>query len=182
MGATENAAASAEADLHVAPAGKEHFAALRAVELAAFETLRRAGAVSGEPAASSALELQAYLDAGFLVAAFAGAKPVGYAGGTLLEGRLHVGEMDVHPDWQRRGIGRRLMQALLAQAMSRGLCGASLTTDRLAPFNAPFYANLGFRMVEGAAVPERLGQILDSERLKGLDPARRCAMLLDFAG
>jgi hypothetical protein len=34
--------------------------------------------------------------------------------------------------------------------------------------------------VEGQTCPERLRTILDNERLKGLDPSRRVAMLLDF--
>ncbi|MBT9370063.1 GNAT family N-acetyltransferase [Rhizobium sp. CSW-27] len=170
------------AALRIGPAGRMDFASLRAIELAAFETLRNAGAVSGKAAASDDEELQAYLDAGLLFAAFAGNTPVGYAGAIVAGDRLHVGEMDVHPDWQRRGLGRRLMQTLLARASARGLRGASLTTDRFAPFNAPFYASLGFRMIEGEACPERLRQILASEGLKGLDPARRIAMLLDFPG
>jgi GNAT superfamily N-acetyltransferase len=159
----------------------DHFPALRAIELASFETLRAAGAVTGEAAASDDDELRQYLDARLLYAAFdQDAGLVGYSGGYVVEGWLHIGEVDVHPDWQRKGIGRRLMEALLDDGRVRKLEGATLTTDRFAPFNAPFYGSLGFQAVEGDACPGRLRAILDSEREKGLDPLRRVAMMLVF--
>ncbi|MUO77591.1 GNAT family N-acetyltransferase [Agrobacterium vitis] len=167
--------------IHIGPAKRQHFCSLRNVELASFETLRAAGAVTGDPAASSDEELLVYLDAGLLLAAFDGAEsPVGYAGGYVREGWLHIGEVDVHPQWQRRGIGRRLINALLNEGRSRHLVGSTLTTDRFAPFNAPFYASLGFHAVEGDACPARLKGILTAEVSKGLNPLRRVAMMLVF--
>lgn len=162
-------------------AARRHFPALRAIELASFETLRDAGTVSGEASASSDDELAQYLNCGCLYAAFDGsATPVGYVGGHILAGRLHVAEMDVHPDWQKRGIGRLLMTAVIGEGRARHLLGASLTTDRLARFNAPFYASLGFRIIEGTACPAHLAAILASEAEKGFDPLRRVAMMMEF--
>jgi GNAT superfamily N-acetyltransferase len=166
--------------VRIAAAGRADFESLRAIELAAFATLQTAGAVTGEASASTFDELQTYLNAGMLVAAFHKSEPVGYAGGSVAGDRLHIGEMDVHPGWQRKGIGRRLMEALLVEARSRKLRGASLTTDRFARFNAPFYESLGFRIVEKEDCPERLVHILEEEARKGLDPARRVAMRIDF--
>lgn len=164
--------------ISIHPADASHFPALQAVELASFETLRVAGAVSGAGMASSDEDLLCYLEAGLLLAAFNEcAEPVGFAGATVVDGWLHIGEMDVHPRWQRQGIGRRLLEALLAQGRARSLAGASLTTDRLAPFNARFYATLGFRMVEGDACPPHLAHLLEQEALRGLDLARRVAMV-----
>lgn len=168
-------------NIDILRADRRHFPALRMVELASFETLRAAGAVTGAPAASSDEELQQYLDAGILYAAFDEKNiPVGYGGGCVTEGYLHIGEVDVHPRWQRRGIGRRLMQALLAEGRNRKLTGATLTTDRFAPFNAPFYSSLGFQAVERQACSPRLRAILQAEEAKGLDPLRRVAMVLVF--
>ncbi|CAG9168009.1 GNAT family N-acetyltransferase [Cupriavidus respiraculi] len=168
-------------NVRIEPATAEHFPALQAIELAAFDTLRAAGAVSGEASASSDEELQRYLDAGFLLAAYdAGGEPVGFGGGYVAEQWLHIGEVDVHPDWQRRGIGRRLMEALLDIGRARSLKGATLTTDRHAPFNAPFYATLGFDPVEPDACPARLKTILSAEEQKGLEPLRRVAMMCVF--
>lgn len=169
--------------IHIGPAAQHHFPALREIELASFETLREAGAVAGPAQASSDEELQQYLNAGFLVGAFDGAGiPVGFGGGYVADGWLHVAEVDVHPDWQRRGIGRRLMAALLDDARARSLMGATLTTDRFAAFNAAFYLSLGFEPLARDACPTRLQAILAAEEGRGLDPRRRVAMVHKFAG
>ncbi|MGV1823220.1 GNAT family N-acetyltransferase [Agrobacterium vitis] len=167
--------------IHIGPATTRHFCNLRNVELGSFETLRAAGAVTGDPAASTDEELQVYLDAGLLLAAFDGTEsPVGYAGGYISEGWLHIGEVDVHPEWQRQGIGRRLINALLNEGRRRHLMGSTLTTDRFAPFNAPFYSSLGFQAIEADACPVRIKDILSAEVAKGLNPLRRVAMMLVF--
>lgn len=159
----------------------EDFPALQAIELACFETLRAAGAVHGEAAASSDDELQHYLDHGLLhVVCNVNGEPVGYCGGYVSEGWLHVAEMDVHPDHQKQGLGRLLMAAILSEGRRRGLEGATLTTDRLAPFNAPFYASLGFDPLEYDDCTPRLKAILKAEKAKGLEPERRIAMVLHF--
>lgn len=95
-----------------------------------------------------------------------------------VEGRLHVLEIDVRRDAQGQGIGRRLMETAAEEARLRGLSGLSLTTFRDVPWNAAFYASLGFRIVE---TPEgSLAAFLAREATRGLDPERRCAMILDL--
>jgi len=96
------------------------------------------------------------------------------------EGRLHVLEFDVHRDHQGRGLGRRLLAFAIAAARRRGLAGLSLTTFRDVPWNAPFYASAGFAIVEGEETQGALQSYLDREAARGLDPARRCAMVLRF--
>jgi GNAT superfamily N-acetyltransferase len=168
-------------NIRIEQASRNEFSALRTIELASFETLRAAGAVTGDAAASSDEELQHFLHSGFLLAAFdEGGVPVGYGGGYVADGWLHISEVDVHPNLQRKGIGRQLLEALLEDGRARKLKGATLTTDRFAPFNAPFYASLGFQAIEGDACPARLRAILDKEKEKGLDPLRRVTMILGF--
>lgn len=70
--------------------------------------------------------------------------PVGYAAATPLDGFLHLAELSVDPDHGRIGIGAALVEAVAALADRRGLPGVTLTTFRDIPFNAPFYARLGF--------------------------------------
>lgn len=172
---------SAESNMLIRHATRADFDALRTIELASFETLRAAGAVSGEADSSSDEELQHYLDHVLLYAACDDDDlPVGYAGAYVAESSLHIGEMDVHPDFQRRGLGRRLMETLLAEGRARKLGQATLTTDRFAPFNASFYASLGFQLLEREQCSARLRAILDAEAEKGLDPLRRVGMLLPF--
>ncbi|MDQ0423392.1 GNAT superfamily N-acetyltransferase [Peteryoungia aggregata LMG 23059] len=155
------------------------FEAIRNVELAAFETLRAAGAVSGPAEASSDEELKLYFDNGLLfVATDVSGAVIGYCGGYVADDCVHVGEMDVHPDWQRRGLGRRLLSTVIDEAKLRNLERLTLTTDRFAPFNAPFYETMGLAIVERSQLSPRLHAILEAEIRKGLGPERRVAMTM----
>lgn len=158
---------------------KTFFSALQAIELAAFATLRASGAASGPATVSSLAALERFHACGHLLAAFtAQGEACGFIGGEVLGDWLHIAEMDVHPAWQRRGIGRRLLLCQLAQAKQESLRGVTLTTDRLAAFNAPFYASLGFKPVDEKG-PAYLQAILKAERRSGFNPSRRVAMIYD---
>ncbi|MFT3940438.1 GNAT family N-acetyltransferase [Rhodopseudomonas sp.] len=164
-------------EMLIRPATTADFDALRAIELAAFETLRAADAVSGVPSASSDRQLQRYLDHGLLeVACNHSGDAIGFCGGYIAEHLLHIGEMDVHPNSQRQGVGRALLTASLDKARAQKLDGATLTTDRF----APFYAIMGFRPLADDELPARLRELLAEEAKIGLDPARRVAMMLRF--
>lgn len=153
------------------------FADLKAIEIDAFDTLLTSGGVFGEASSSTDDELMRYVDKGILlVAVDKEGRPIGYVGSIFVEDGLHVAEIDVARQWQRRGIGRALMQALLAEASLRGARSATLTTDRFVPFNAPFYTSLGFRIIEEHALTARLRSILATEHDSGFDPSRRVAM------
>lgn len=165
----------------IAAPGESDFPALRAIELASFATLRATGAVTGEPVASTMADLKRYLQCGLLYAAFtAPALPRGFCGGFIEQQWLHIAEMDVHPDWQKRGIGRQLLERLLQAGREKLLCGATLTTDRLAAFNAPFYASLGFNAPPESARPSHLNTLLAAEMQCGFNPERRVAMVYHF--
>jgi hypothetical protein len=57
----------------------------------------------------------------------------------------------------------------------------TLTTDRHVPFNAPFYAKLGFReMTDDDALPD-LQQVLQREIAHEMAADRRMAMVLRFS-
>lgn len=164
-------------DITINLARNEHLSALRTIELASFETLRSAGAVTGAPAAGSLDDFSLLCRDGLLFVACTPADiPVGFAGALIVDNWLHIAETDVHPDWQQRGIGRRLMNTLLAAGQSRDLTGATLTTDRYVPCNASFYTSLGFKVVERDIMPHWLKDLLDNEIAAGMDPERRVAM------
>jgi GNAT superfamily N-acetyltransferase len=157
------------------------FSVLGSIEFASFETLRNAGAIGGTPSATNNEGLQRYLDHGLLyLACDQGDVPVGWVGGYITENVLHTSEIDVHPDNQRRGIGRLLLTAMIDEGRARKLDGAALTTDRFAPFNAPFYERLGFEILRAEELSSRLSKILQAEVEDGLDPRRRVAMMLLF--
>lgn len=168
-------------DVTISPARPEQFASLHAIELAAFETLRLAGAVTGQARATSLEALREFSRHGLLLTACTSdSVPAGFVAGRVEDRWLHVAEIDVRPEYQRHGIGRQLLQALLCVGQQRGLAGATLTTDSLAAFNARFYTTAGFTIVEGDARPPHLAALIADEIAEGFDPARRVAMHLTF--
>lgn len=104
--------------------------------------------------------------------------PGAFLAARIEEDRLHILEFDVHREHQGNGLGRRLLAFAIEEARRRGLAGLSLTTFRDAPWNAPFYASAGFEIIEGEEARGALQSYLDREAARGLDPARRCAMIL----
>lgn len=123
-------------------------------------------------------DLRAAMDAGLMWIAKAGGRPAGFLFGELSDSGLYLREMSVAADAQRRGLGRGLMLAGIAAARRRGLPAVTLTTDRTLRWNAPFYATLGFGVLDAAAVPADLQARLDAQAAAGFDPGQRCAMLL----
>lgn len=96
---------------------------------------------------------------------------------TILAGdALHVLELAVHLDHQRKGIGRRLMQAVIYTARTTGLRAVTLTTFLDVAFNAPFYGSMGFDILDHP--PARLLDLLSAETQRGL--THRCAMRLNL--
>lgn len=108
-------------------------------------------------------------------------RPVAFLSAEILDDTLHVWELAVRLDWQRKGIGRALLEEAIADANRRGLIALSLTTFRDVIWNAPFYQKLGFRILEDAEVGERLRGVLRCEVALGMPESRRCAMRLDLS-
>ncbi len=90
---------------------------------------------------------------------------------------LHIWEMDVAPDFQRRGIGSGLVRAAMIDARNTGFKALTLTTFRDLAWNALFYARLGFEEVTALDAHPRLAGELANEVEDGLPADRRCAMI-----
>lgn len=103
-------------------------------------------------------------------------KPVGFLIAERHDAALHVLELSVHPDAQRRGIGAALLRRGIEEAGRLGLPAATLTTFVDVPWNGPFYARHGFDVARGEDLTEDLRRILDAERDAGLPMHRRVAM------
>lgn len=99
-----------------------------------------------------------------------------FLGGTAHGPRLHIDEFAVAQEHQGQGIGRRMLDGVIAEARARGFARISLTTFRSVPFNAPFYASAGFRIWSPA--PPDIETALANEAARGLKD--RCAMVLDL--
>ncbi|RIJ28238.1 GNAT family N-acetyltransferase [Henriciella mobilis] len=73
---------------------------------------------------------------------------VGFVMATVRDGGLYVDQLSVSPDYGRQGIGTALMRNLEGKAHNRDILELTLSTFRDLPWNAPFYATLGFRHIK----------------------------------
>jgi GNAT superfamily N-acetyltransferase len=104
-------------------------------------------------------------------------RPVGFAlVDGLDDGTLHLEEIDVDPRHGRRGVGATLVRAVCQWAAEAGHATVTLTTARDLPWNMPFYARLGFRILPRAELTPDLAAIVRDETARGLDPDARVVM------
>ena len=94
----------------------------------------------------------------------------------VVDGAAHVEQVSVHPAWARRGLGRRLIETAAAWAAGRGLTAVTLTTFAEVPWNAPYYARLGFSVLPESELGPGLRAVRRRERDLGLDAWPRVAM------
>jgi GNAT superfamily N-acetyltransferase len=174
MGAEEVLAAG----VRVVRATPEHVAALPAIEVAA-AALFSPDDVPAELASDPTplADLAAAQRAGRLwVALGPGDAPIGFALLGEKDGEAHLVEIDVHPDHGRRGVGKALLRAVFAAAAGDAHRAVTLTTFAHVPWNAPFYARMGFRVLAPTELTPALRATLAGEAARGLDPAKRVAM------
>jgi len=106
--------------------------------------------------------------------------PIGFALACELGGGAHLDELDVLPEHGRRGVGAALVETVCAWARARRLPSLTLSTMRDIPWNAPFYRALGFRALDGAALPPALRGLRDHEAARGLPMDGRVYMLREI--
>ncbi|NTJ41748.1 GNAT family N-acetyltransferase [Agrobacterium larrymoorei] len=158
---------------------KGDFDRLAEIELDAFVVWATACEVALEASATPHRLFQEGMDQGLLLVADDEhtQRSIGFVLGFATLGYLYIAEVDVERASQGRGVGRCLMQSVLNKGRDRGLTSAVLTTDRYARFNAPFYRQLGFEIIDEGETPAFLRERLDKQIESGLDPQRRVAML-----
>lgn len=148
------------------------------IERAAAQRFRAIGLdaiAGGEP--SDPAFIRACLAHGVvLVATDAADRPVGFALAGELDRSLHLYELDVLPEHGRQGLGAGLIRAVIAEAATRGLVGVTLSTFADVPWNAPFYARLGFRPLDAVDWTPALHLVRNTEAALGLPMERRIVM------
>ncbi len=107
-------------------------------------------------------------------------QPIGFAIVHLLDESVHLHELDVHPDHARQGLGRRLIATVVDWARARGATALTLTTFADVPWNGPYYARLGFRILDVTMLSPGLQAVRQSEAEAGLPMAHRICMQLDL--
>jgi GNAT superfamily N-acetyltransferase len=107
-------------------------------------------------------------------------QPIAFAIVHLLAESAHLHELDVHPDYARQGLGRRLIATVADWARARGETALTLTTFDDVPWNGPYYARLGFRLLDLARLSPGLQAVRQGEAEAGLPMAHRICMQLDL--
>ncbi len=105
-------------------------------------------------------------------------KPIGFLAATPLDDALHIQEISVEFGCQGKGFGRDLINAVIAETRIREYSGISLTTNRIIPWNGPFYERIGFKEVQLEDCPNGLHDLLLKEKTHHPAPDDRIAMML----
>ena len=81
---------------------------------------------------------------------------VGFAVAAPLDQVWWLRELSVVPTHGGRGLGRRLVAAVIEEARRNHFSVLGLSTFRSPPFNAPYYARLGFLEVPAHRLPSAI--------------------------
>ncbi|WP_327370970.1 GNAT family N-acetyltransferase [Streptomyces sp. NBC_01217] len=103
-------------------------------------------------------------------------RPLGYLIADPVDGAAHIEQVSVHPSAARRGLGSTLIDHLAGWARERHLGALTLTTFSHVPWNAPYYARLGFRTLGDDELGDGLRKIRAEEAEHGLDRWPRVCM------
>ena len=169
--------------INIELAGSEHLSAIPTIELAAAAMFSEADLPVEIRYLVTEEDLlhRAQRDARLWVALTEERIPVGFAMAEIVDGSAHLDEMDVMPDYGRRGIGTKLINTLINWARSADYPLLTLITFRHLPWNAPFYEQLGFVSMDSSEVGEELADLLAEESNAGIDISKRICMKLDLA-
>jgi len=104
--------------------------------------------------------------------------PVGFALVAKLHDWAQLAEVDVAPEWGRRGVGTALVERAIAWAKEHGFSTMVLSTMRDVPWNAPFYRRFGFEALAPESLPPELRKLRAEEARRGLPVGDRVLMRL----
>ena len=138
-----------------------------------FRALPELAFVADDGPADAAFNLP-MIEQGLVWLAEADGAPAGFLRAEIVDEALHVLELAVALPFQRRGLGKRLLDAARDAAWARGLRAVTLTTFAHVAWNGPFYAGYGFERV--AAPTGALAAHIAEETARGLP--HRIAMRL----
>lgn len=103
-------------------------------------------------------------------------QPVGFVVAKFLSKSCFIVELDVHPDYVRKGIGSSLVEACCQGAQAHGFERVTLTTFRKVPWNIPFYRQLGFEVLPPERWSAEIRAIVQHEARYGFAIEKRAVM------
>jgi GNAT superfamily N-acetyltransferase len=168
--------------MRIRAAGQSDLAVMQDIERAAGRWFREVGMPAiAEDEPLPLAELARYrLDNRAWVAADDSDIPVAYLVAGIVDGCLHIEQVSVHPRAARRGIGRLLLDHAAGYAVAGGIGALTLTTFAEVPWNAPYYARCGFRVLDDSELSPGMRAVRDREIAHGLDRWPRVCMRRDL--
>ncbi|MFI1398026.1 GNAT family N-acetyltransferase [Streptomyces sp. NPDC020681] len=169
--------------MRIRPAARSELTLLQDIERAAGEPFRALGMAAiadDDPLPVEVLEHYRSAGRAWVCAEDADdaedGRPVAYLLHDEIDAAAHVEQISVHPAAARRGMGSALIDHLAARAGADGRTALTLTTFAEVPWNAPYYARLGFRTLDESELTEGLREIRRLEKAHGLDRWPRVCM------
>jgi hypothetical protein len=102
--------------------------------------------------------------------------PVGYLLSDVVDGCAHIEQVSVALALARGGVGAALIDRVDADATAENRPALTLTTFRDVPWNAPYYARLGFVVLGPAEQGPELRALIARETIAIPSDAARVAM------
>lgn len=102
--------------------------------------------------------------------------PLAYLLADEVDGKAHLEQVSVHPEYAHRRIGRGLIENLADWARARGMPAITLTSYTEVPWNGPYYQRCGFRYLAETELTPGLREIRAAEAAHGLDAWPRACM------
>lgn len=160
----------------------EDLAALPAIEVAAGESFRALGMdeIADDPPPSRAVLAGYQADGRAWVATDDLNRPVAYLLVELFGDDAHIEQVSVHPDHAGKRLGAGLIAAVADWAIGEGIRALTLTTFEDVPWNAPYYARIGFRIVPPEDWSPGIRGIVAAEAVHGLGQCPRVVMRRDL--
>ncbi len=156
----------------------DDFAAIQEIECAAGHAFRTVGmdSVADDDPISASVFADILARDGAWVTIADDDAVVAYLLTELLDAAVHVEQVTVHPRSARQGRGARLLDVAGELAARRNLRAVTLTTFRDVPWNAPYYARLGFTVMAEEQWGSALRDKVATESTNGLEKWPRVVM------
>ena len=130
--------------------------------------------IAGDPPAPEALLDARLEDGGLWVACLDGERPVAALRFRPLGDSLYIEQIDVLPAFSGLRLGAALLDWADDLAREAGYAALVLSTFRDIPWNAPWYARIGFEVID--VLPPELATLRSEHLARGLDESRRVFM------
>jgi GNAT superfamily N-acetyltransferase len=107
---------------------------------------------------------------------------LGFALVEVVDGHAHLAQLSVRRAVQGKGLGRRLVEAVMSWARDHTMGTVTLCTFTDVSWNRPLYEHLGFTVLPESDWTPALRAVFVADAGLGLELDRRCVMRLDLHG